>query len=119
MKMEMSSWVENIGPDDEVEVEFIYPEKYVEYNLSTIKTYASGIAHICKGSALLGNLSEEFLAWDMTVLQALMIVKAMKSFGIELCYCAGQTKEKRQYIYFFADLEGLRERLERGEFDVV
>ena len=40
------SWVEELTPDDEVEVEIIYPPAYVEHNIATLKKYASGISHL-------------------------------------------------------------------------
>ena len=63
------SWVEELKPDDDVEVEIIYPREYVEYSKNTISKYSRGISYLCKGAAILGEDETEFLVWDMTILQ--------------------------------------------------
>ena len=37
------SWVEELKPDDEVEVEIIYPKAYVDHNIFTMRRYAKRI----------------------------------------------------------------------------
>lgn len=117
--MEMSSWVENIGPDDEVKVEIIYPRAYVDYNMSTIKNYASGISHLCKGPAVMGDNYTEFLVWDITVLQTAILEEALRQFGIELEHEHGKLTNGKRYTWFYADIERLKEMLRNGEFDIV
>ena len=109
-------WVEELKPDDEVEVEIIWPQAYVEHNLATIKKFTSGISHLCKGAALVGEDETEFLVWDITVLQVITIEEAMRHFGIEMTHEVGKIGNRR-YAYFYADLRGLIEKLESGELE--
>ena len=67
------SWVEEIGPDDDVEVETILPDFYVNYNRRTMPSYASGISHLCKGAAILGDDDTEFLIYGMTIYQIMAV----------------------------------------------
>ena len=117
--MEMSSWVENIGPDDEVDVEIIYPRAYVDYNMSTIKKYASGISHLCKGAAVMGEDETDFIIWGITVLQTTILEEALRRFGIELEHEHGKLTTGERYTWFYADIRRLKEMLRDGEFDIV
>ena len=110
-------WVEELKPDDEVEVEIIYPPAYVEYSLKTIRQYASGISHLCKGAAILGDDETEFLVFDMLMMQVLTIEEAMRCFGIELTHDCGKLSDGRRWTYFYADLRGLKEKMESGEVE--
>ena len=110
------SWVEELKPDDEVEVEIIYPSEYVEACMSTIRKYARGIACLCKGAATLGEDETEFLVWDMLTVQVITIEETMRQFGIEMTHEGGQINGRR-WTYFYADLTKLKERMEDGEFD--
>ena len=108
-------WVEELKPDDEVEVEIIYPLSYVEYSLKTIRQYASGISHLCKGAAILGDDDTEFLVYNMTVLQVITIEEIMRHFGIEMEHDMGKLSDGTRWSYFYVDLKGLREKMENGE----
>ena len=110
-------WVEELKPDDEVEVEFIYPSAYVEYSLKTIRKYASGISHLCKGAAILGDDYTEFLVLDMTVLQVIAIKELMRHFGIEMEHDMGKLSDGARWTYFYCDIRGLREMIENGELE--
>jgi hypothetical protein len=109
-------WVEELKPDDEVEVEIIYPPEYIEACMSTIRKYARGIACLCKGAATLGEDETEFLVWDMLIVQVITIEETMRQFGIEMTHESGKINGRR-WTYFYADLTELRERMEDGEFD--
>lgn len=109
-------WVEELKPDDEVEVELIYPREYVDECMSTIRKYAAGISHLCKGAVLLGEDETEFLVWDMLIMQVITIEEAMKCFGIELTHDCGKI-DGRRWTYFYADLRGLKEKMESGEVE--
>lgn len=111
------SWVENLKPDDEVEVEIIYPRAYVEACLSTIRKYAKGIACLCKGAAVLGEDFTEFLVFDILTMQVITIEETMKLFGIDLTHESGRLPDGQRWTYFYADLTGLKEKLENGEFE--
>lgn len=117
--METSSRVENIGPDDEVDVEVIYPPAYVDYNISTIKKYASGISHLCKGAAVMGEDETDFIVWGITVLQTAILEEALHQFGIELEHEHGKLTTGERYTWFYADIRRLKEMLRDGEFDIV
>lgn len=110
-------WVEELGPDDDVDVKIIFPSAYVERNLSTIKRYTSGVAHTCKGAVLLGEDETEFLVFGMSVLQVYSVEDAMRVFGIEMTHEIGRLPNGEQWVYFYADLKGLKEKMENGELD--
>lgn len=109
------SWVEELKPDDEVEVEIIYPKAYVEHNVSTMRRYAAGISNICKGYALLGETETEFLVFGMTVVQVITIEEVMRQFGIELEHDNGKLQDGTRWTCFYADLRGLIEKMKEGE----
>jgi hypothetical protein len=109
------SWVEELKPEDDVTVEIVYPAEYVEYCASTIRRFAKGIACLCKGAVLLGDDETEFLVFDMMVVQVVTVEEAMKQFGIELTHEMGVTDSGKRWTYFYADLKGLREKMESGE----
>ena len=111
------SWVEELKPDDDVKVEIIYPRKYVEYCLRTIRKYASGISLLCKGAVVLGDETTEFLVYDMTILQVKVLVQIMRQFGIEMEYDYGKLTNGTRWVYFYCDLQGLKEKMENGEFE--
>ena len=108
-------WVEELTPDDEIEVEIIYPETYAKYSVDTIKRYTSGISHLCKGAALLGDDDTEFLVYGMTLLQVLAIEKIMRQFGIEMAHDSGILSSGTRWTYFYADLRGLKKLMEGEE----
>lgn len=113
------SWVEELKPDDEVEVEIIYPQAYIDHNVSTIRRYSAAISNICKGHALLGDDETEFLVYGMTVIQVITIEEAMRHYGIEMVHESGKLPDGTRWTYFYADLKGLRENLENGEFEAM
>ena len=110
-------WVEELKPDDEVEVEIIYPKFYVDHSVSTMRRYAAGISNICKGYALLGEDETEFLVFGMTTVQVISIEEILKGFGIEMMHEHGRLPNGERWTYFYADLKGLKERLENGELE--
>ena len=110
-------WVEQLKPDDEVEVEIIYPKAYVDHNVSTMRRYAAGISNICKGYALLGESDAEFLVFGMTVVQVVSIEEVMKQFGILLEHESGRLPDGTRWTYFYADLTGLKNIMEDKEDD--
>ena len=111
-------WVEELKPDDEVEVEIIYPQAYVDHNMSTIKKYSAGISYLCRGAAVLGEENTEFLVYGMTVVQVITIEEAMKKFGIEMEHEMGRLPDGTRWTYFFVDLRGLLEKIENGELEI-
>lgn len=111
------SWVEELKPDDEITVDIIFPKEYVDYNMSTIKRYSSGISHICKGVVLLGKDETEFLVYGMTIVQIVTLEEALLEFGIELTHEVGTLSDGTRWAYFYADLSGLKELMENGIFD--
>lgn len=111
------SWVEELTPDDEVNVEIILPKAYVDMCVSTMKKYAKGIAHLCKGAALLGDDDTEFLVFDILIEQVLCIEEVMRHFGVEMTHESGKLSDGTRYTYFYADLTELKEMLENGELE--
>ena len=110
-------WVEELKPEDEVTVEICYPAWYVEACLKTMRTYARGIACLCKGAAVLGDDETEFMVFDMLTMQVVTIEETMKRFGIEMTHESGKLPDGTRWTYFYADLRGLKERMKNGEFD--
>lgn len=103
------SWVEELTPDDDVEVEFIYPQAYVEHNLSTMKKYSAAAAYYCRAAATLGYEKLRFKLPGITVVQTQCLEEAMKTYGIQMTH---------KYIdgvqYFYADVRGLIKILEEN-----
>ena len=111
-------WVEELKPDDDVEVEIIYPRKYVEYSMSTIRKYSRGMACLCKGAAILDKKDTEFLVYDITVLQTAILEEVFRKFGVEMEHEHGMASDGARWTYFYADLRGLLKRMnEEGDFD--
>lgn len=113
------SWVEELTPDDEIDVEIVYPDFFVNYNIATMKKYAAAISHLCKGAAILGQSNVEFTVEEITIPQVYSIEDAMKCFGIKMAHKSGKLLDGTRYTYFCADLTGLKEMLENGEFESV
>ena len=112
----MSSWVEELKPEDEVIVEIIYPPEYVEYNLATTKKFSAAVAYYCKAAALLGEDETEFLISGMTVLQVYTIEEAMRKFGIEMDHEIIRLDDMN-HVHFYADVRGLQKKLEEGDLE--
>lgn len=108
------NWVENLKPDEEVEVEIIYPDFYIDHNLSTMRRYAAGISNICKGYALLGE-DAEFVVYGLTVVQIYSLEEILKHYGIELEHEHTILSDGTRWTYFYADLRGLRRIMEEEE----
>lgn len=111
------SWVEELDPEDEVVVDVIFPKEYIDYNMSTIKRYSSGISHLCKGAVLLGEEDTEFLVYGMTILQIITLEEALLEFGIKLTHEVGMLPDGTRWAYFYADLSELKELMENGMLD--
>jgi hypothetical protein len=109
------SWVEELKPDDEVKVEILYPTEYVDKCTKTMRQYASGISHLCKGAMLLGEEETEFLVFGMTVMQVISIEEIMRQFGVDMTHDMGKLENGTSWTYFYCDLHGLKEMFEEGE----
>jgi hypothetical protein len=96
--------------NEDIQVEIIFPEKYVEHNIKTMPKYASAIAHLCKAGAILGEDEIEFAVEGMTVLQVYTVEKAMQKFGIEMTHDHSPIE-----TVFYADVSGLKKMLEGEE----
>ena len=107
-------WVEELKPDDDVEVEIIYPEFYIEHNLTTMRRYAAGISNICKGYALLGEDAAEFIVFGLTVVQVYSLEEVLKRYGIEMEHEHGLMPDGSRWTYFYADITKLKQYLEEG-----
>lgn len=105
-------WVEQLKPDDNVEVEIIYPREYVEYCMKTIRKYSRGMACLCKGAAVLGDDGTEFLVYGITVLQTSILEEVFRKFGVEMEHEHGTLSSGIRWTYFYADVSELRKRLE-------
>lgn len=112
------SWVDELKPGDEVEVEIIYPREYAIQSMETIKKYTKGIACLCKGAAVLGEDETEFLIWGINILQTVCIEKIFRNFGVIMEHEHGKLPDGTRWTYFYADVRGLKEKLKEGDFDV-
>jgi len=103
------SWVEELTPDDEVEVEVIYPKFYVDHNMATMKKYSAAAAYYCRAAATIGQEKIRFKLPGVTVVQVQCIESAMKTYGVEMTH---------RYIdgvrYFYADVSRLKKILEEN-----
>ena len=109
------SWVEELKPDDEVEVEIFWPKAYADYNIRTMKKYTGGIAHLCRAAAMLEEDEIEFLIQGITVLQTKEIEDLFIKYGIELMHEHGKFPDGSRWTYFYADVRGLKRLLGNGE----
>ena len=48
------SLADGMNSNDELVVEIIYPQFYVDYNMATTRKFSSAIAYYCKAAAVLG-----------------------------------------------------------------
>lgn len=105
------SWVEELTPDDEVEVEVIYPKFYVDHNMATMKKYSAAAAYYCRAAATIGQEKIRIKLPGITVVQAQCVEEAMKTYGVEMTH-----KYVDGVRYFYADVRGLKKILEeKGE----
>ena len=96
-----------------IDVEIIYPQFYVDYNIATMKKYSAAVAMLCKASAILEEDETEFVINGMTLVQVQAIEEAMKMFGIELTHMEHKVDTNcKTTTLFYADVSGLREILE-------
>jgi hypothetical protein len=99
--------------DDDIKVEIIWPQEYVDYSHRTMRKYSSAIALLCKASAVLGEDDTEFIIYGMTLTQVQVIEEVMKMFGIELVHIDHKVKiNGKTSTWFFADISGLRELMD-------
>lgn len=108
------SWVEQLKPEDEVQVEIIYPVEYAQRNLDTIGKYSAAIAMRCKAAAILEEDETEFLITGMSIVQVYTVEEAMKKFGVKLTHDSMRTG-RINYIYFYADVQEMQDKMKRGE----
>ena len=105
------SLAEELGSDDELLVEIVFPQFYIDYNMATTRKFSAAIAHYCKAAAVLGQDYTEFGVEGMTVLQVQTIKEAMKRFGIEMEHEIDGLGQ----VWFCADVSKLRRLLEEEE----
>lgn len=104
-------WVEELKPEDEVTVEIIYPDKYVQYNCATMREYIAIICSKCQDAALLGEDEVEFFVLDMTIVQVYVAKEKLLDYGIKLQFENGMLKNGRRWTYFHADVRGMWEKI--------
>ena len=97
--------------NEDIQVEIIFPEKYVQRNLETMKQFAGAAAHYCKAAVILGQDDTFFTLVDISVLQVYSLEEAMKTYGIQMIhqiYCV----EGKTCARFYADVRELKKLLE-------
>ena len=99
---------------DDIQVEVIWPEEYVEASLQTMSKYAGAIAHMCKAAALLEEDETEFLIFGINVLQTLSIETIFETYGVLLTHEHGKLADGTRWTYFYADVTGLQKKLREG-----
>lgn len=97
--------------NEDIQVEIIFPEKYVQRNLETMKQFAGAAAHYCKAAAILGQDDTSFMLVDISVLQVYSLEEAMKTYGIEMTHQIYRI-EGKTCAYFYADIRELKKLLE-------
>ena len=103
-----------IEPSDDIKVEIIFPEKYLEDNVKTMKKFAAAAAHHCKAAALLGENMTIFTLSGISVLQTYSLEEALKVYGVEMIHELYRMDGKT-CACFYADVRGLKEKLEGGD----
>lgn len=102
-----------IDPSDDIKVEIIFPEKYLEDNVKTMKKFSAAAAHYCKAAALLGENMTIFTLSGISVLQTYSLEEALKVYGVEMIHDLYRADGKT-CACFYADVRGLKEKLEGG-----
>lgn len=103
-----------IEPSNDIKVEIIFPEKYLEDNVKTMKKFAAAAAHHCKAAALLGENMTIFTLSGISVLQTYSLEEALKVYGVEMTHDLYRADGKT-CACFYADVRGLKEKLEGGD----
>lgn len=98
-----------IMPEDDIQVEIILPDFYVDYNIKTTGIFSEAISYLCKAAAILGKKEIEFEIEGMTVMQVYAVEDVMRKFGIEMTH-----DHRVGHTIFYADITGLQKLL-RGE----
>ena len=99
-----------IDPSDDIEVEIIFPERYLENNVKTMKKFAAAAAHYCKAAALLGENMTIFTLSGISVLQTYSLEEALKVYGVKMIHELYRMDGKT-CACFYADVCGLKEKL--------
>lgn len=98
--------------DENVEVEFIYPQFYADACINTMSKFAGAIASYCRAAALLGETETEFHIFDMLVPQVLMIEEIFeKEYGVKMTHDIFRVPDGRWATYFYADVSGLIQKM--------
>lgn len=97
--------------NEDIQVEIIFPEKYVQRNLETMKQFAGAAAHYCKAAAILGHDDTSFVLEDISVLQVYSLEDVMRAYGIKMAHEIRREGNK-SWTYFYADIRGLKKLLE-------
>lgn len=103
-----------IEPSDDIKVEIIFPEKYLEDNVKTMKKFAAAAAHHCKAAALLGENTTIFTLSGISVLQTYSLEEALKVYEVEMTHDLYRADGKT-CACFYADVRGLKEKLGGGD----
>ena len=94
---------------DDIKVEIVLPQAYVDYSHATMRKYSAAIALLCKASAILEEDDTEFIINGMTLVQVQAIEEAMKMFGIELTHMDHKVDTNgKTSTWFCANVSGLR-----------
>lgn len=105
------SWIEQIEPDDDIKVEIIYPQEYIDYNCSTMTKYSSAASMICKAAAILEMDRTDFFMEGITVLQSYALQKVFQKYGVKLEFELFRYEDMTSGE-FYADVSKLRKAME-------
>ena len=98
--------------DENVEVEFIYPQFYADACINTMSKFAGAIASYCRAAALLEQEYVEFSVPGMLVPQVLMIEEIFeKQYGVHLVHEIHRASSGQWITRFCADVSGLIQKM--------
>jgi hypothetical protein len=109
------SWVEELKPDDEVEVEIIYPSFYVNYAVETMSRFSEAASLHCKAAALLGKDSVKFTIPGITIIQCVSLKEVLAQFGVKMKYKRVGEKDGVKLTRFECDISELRRKMEESK----
>ena len=98
--------------DENIEVEFIYPQFYADACINTMSKFAGAIASYCRAAALTEQEYVEFSVPGMLVPQVLMIEEIFdKEYGVKMTHDIFRVPDGRWATYFYADVSGLIQKM--------
>ena len=100
--------------DEDIKVEIIWPQEYVDKNLSTMGKFTSAVLLLCRAAVVLGQEEYAFVLEDISVVQIYALTETVKKYGIELEHIIYR-EDGMTCADFYANVRGFRKYLEESD----